>query len=107
MISTHILDTSLGRPAQAVKVQLEKEMNGSWSLVKEDLTNADGRINFDCAYEAGVYRLTFDVVAYMKQSGQDSFFQSTPVVFKKTDTKRKNHLPHQFNTYCYTTNSGS
>lgn len=107
MISTHILDTSLGKPAEAVKVQLEKDLNGTWILVKEDLTNTDGRINFDCAYEAGIYRLTFDVVSYMKQSGQDSFFQSTPVVFKITDTKRKYHVPLLLNPYGYSTYRGS
>ena len=42
-ISTHILDTALGRPAAAVPVTLAFMANGAWSLINEAVTDADGR----------------------------------------------------------------
>jgi 5-hydroxyisourate hydrolase len=107
MISTHILDTSKGCPAEAVTVTLDKEINGNWTTLKKDKTNADGRINFDCPYEKGIYRLTFDIISYLEQSGQESFFQSTPVTFKISDTNRKYHVPLLLNPYGYSTYRGS
>ena len=42
-ITTHILDTSLGKPATGIGVSLEKREDDSWLLVAQSLTNADGR----------------------------------------------------------------
>ena len=44
-ITTHVLDTSRGRPAQGVPVTLEIEAAGGWKLVGKGTTNADGRIS--------------------------------------------------------------
>lgn len=107
MISTHILDTSLGNPAKDVSVRLEKRVDGDWQTMFTDLTNADGRIAFDCPYEAGVYRLLFSVEDYFKKQGKESFFLITPVVFQITDTKRKYHVPLLLNPYGYSTYRGS
>ncbi len=108
MISTHILDTSLGKPAMDVVVTLEKQTtNGQWTLLKSDKTNSDGRINFDCDYVAGSYRLNFEIVDYFKTQNLESFFQSTPVLFKVTDTNRKYHVPLLLNPYGYSTYRGS
>ena len=107
MISTHILDTSLGFPAKEVSVTLEKEVNGKFTLLQKEKTNSDGRISFDCPYEPGTYRLTFDVVNYFREQGQDSFFQATPVSFKIKDTNRKYQVPLLLNPYGYSTYRGS
>ena len=42
-ISTHILDTSLGKPAAKVRVWLEREQQGQWRAIAEGTTDADGR----------------------------------------------------------------
>jgi 5-hydroxyisourate hydrolase len=107
MISTHILDTSLGMPAKDVHVILEKLEGTSWKKLLENKTNADGRIVFDCAYEEGDYRLTFDIEGYFKNNKQESFFLNTPVTFRITDTKRKYHVPLLLNPYGYSTYRGS
>jgi 5-hydroxyisourate hydrolase len=107
MISTHILDTSLGMPAKDVSVVLEKLEGLEWQKLFESKTNTDGRIAFDCAYEAGDYRLTFDIVDYFKSHNQESFFLNTPVAFRITDTKRKYHVPLLLNPYGYSTYRGS
>ena len=67
-ITTHILDTSRGKPAAGVPAALEFEAAGAWKLVGKGTTNADGRISDlvakDTLLAAGVYRLTFDTAAY-------------------------------------------
>lgn len=107
MISTHILDTSLGMPAKDVRVVLEKREGSNWKVLFEDKTNADGRIAFNTEYLEGDYRLTFDTVAYFKSNKQESFFLDTPVAFCITDTKRKYHVPLLLNPYGYSTYRGS
>lgn len=107
MISTHILDTSIGHPATGVSVKLEKRVEGEWKTLFNDVTNQDGRIVFDCPYEEGVYRLLFSVEEYFKSQKTESFFLTTPVVFNITNTKRKYHVPLLLNPYGYSTYRGS
>lgn len=107
MISTHILDTSLGMAAKDVHVTLEKYDGASWSVVSENKTNTDGRIIFDCQNVAGDYRLIFDIVDYFKSKNQESFFLNTPVTFRITDTKRKYHVPLLLNPFGYSTYRGT
>ncbi len=108
MISTHILDTSLGKPAMGVIVTLEKlTANEEWVLLKSEKTNSDGRINYECPYAVGTYRLSFEIVDYFKTQNLESFFQSIPVLFKLTDTNRKYHVPLLLSPYGYSTYRGS
>lgn len=107
MISTHILDIQLGTPAKDVEVILEKQKDGQWVSLKKDITNADGRINFDCPYESGRYRLTFQIEEYFRKNKLESFFLAIPVAFQITDTKRKYHVPLLLSPYGYNTYRGS
>ena len=43
-ISTHILDTSRGRPAEGVAVTLHAQQDGGWKELARGVTNADGRV---------------------------------------------------------------
>ncbi len=105
MISTHILDTSLGLPAAAVKVLLEKKSGEVWQPVAVGETNNDGRHAFACPAEAGDYRLTFFIEDYFR--GRESFFLNTPVSFRISDTARKYHVPLLLNPYGLSTYRGS
>lgn len=107
MISTHILDTSLGHPAQGVTVELEKKSGDQWTLVGREQTNADGRIAFACPAEAGTYRLQFQIEPYFRKSGLTPFFVQAPVIFEITNTGRKYHIPLLLNPYGYSTYRGS
>ena len=63
-MSTHVLDTSLGRPAGGVGVAL----SGSDGLLAEAVTDADGRISdLGGALEPGTYSLRFDSGAYFAE----------------------------------------
>lgn len=107
MISTHILDTSLGHPAKDVTVELALHDGKEWKLLSSSLTNADGRIAFDIPFEKGTYRLKFNIEDYFLKNGQAAFFVVAPVVFNITDTSRKYHIPLLLNPYGYSTYRGS
>ncbi|HXH74970.1 MAG TPA: hydroxyisourate hydrolase [Bacteriovoracaceae bacterium] len=105
MISTHILDTTKGLPAQNVTVLLELESASGWKEIGKDKTNTDGRIVFNNPKEKGVYRLTFSIEDYYKS--EEHFFMNTPIVFQIKDTDRKYHVPMLLNPYGYSTYRGS
>jgi 5-hydroxyisourate hydrolase len=107
MISTHILDTSVGDPAANVKVTLEKFSNDSWKEIAKGETNSDGRHAFDIVSEPGKYRLNFFTEDYFNRSNTPSFFLDTPVAFNITDTSRKYHVPLLLNPFGYSTYRGS
>lgn len=107
MISTHVLDTSAGNPAEKVKVTLEKFIDRVWVEIACGFTNDDGRHLFDVAYEEGKYRITFFTVDFFKRKNQPSFFLDSSVAFQITDTSRKYHVPLLLNPYGYSTYRGS
>ena len=107
MISTHILDTSLGRPAAHVTVELEKKSGDAWLPLGKETTNQDGRISFSAKSESGTYRLQFHVEEYFRAQYLTPFFTSVPVIFTVSDTNRKYHVPLLLNPYGYSTYRGS
>ncbi len=107
MISTHILDTTLGNPAAGVTVELAKYANDQWVDIGNAKTNQDGRIAFECAPIAGTYRLKFKIEEYLKQKNKDPFFIVAPVVFNITDINRKYHIPLLLNPFGYSIYRGS
>lgn len=107
MISTHILDTSVGNPAAGVKVSLQRRVDHEWKELSEGVTNDDGRFVFENEAVAGQYRILFEIDNYFKAQKVDSFFLKTPVIFNVTDTNRKYHVPLLVNPYGYSTYRGS
>jgi 5-hydroxyisourate hydrolase len=107
MISTHILDTSIGNPAAGVKVTLELFLNNEWKQIGEGCTNDDGRYAFDVERKEGKYRIHFFTQDYFQKSGTQHFFLDTPVAFNIVDTNRKYHVPLLVNPFGYSTYRGS
>jgi 5-hydroxyisourate hydrolase len=113
MISTHVLDTSKGLPAMGIAVKLQKSAStnfsdsSSWQNISEGITNADGRIVFDCEKNPGIYRLTFEIEKYLKAENKDFFFLQAPVVFKIENVNRNYHVPLLLNPFGYSTYRGS
>jgi 5-hydroxyisourate hydrolase len=105
MISTHILDTTLGTPAGDVEVILEKFQEEKWIIIDKNKTNTDGRILFNSSYEMGEYRLTFFTKEYYKNASH--FFLNPVIHFLITNTNRKYHVPLIINPYGYSTYRGS
>jgi 5-hydroxyisourate hydrolase len=112
-ITTHVLDTSLGRPARGVAVVLEvRDIEGrSWRPLGEGRTDDDGRITDLLAADhpllPGTYRLTFDVGAYYATRDTESFYGTIPLVFQVRATDEHYHVPLLLNPFGYSTYRGS
>jgi 5-hydroxyisourate hydrolase len=106
-ITTHVLDTALGRPAAGVAVRLEKQEGEAWAAVGASKTDADGRCR-DLAQEAvaGVYRLTFASGEYFTAMGRTSIYPEIAVTFT-TSGDAHYHLPLLLTDNSYTTYRGS
>jgi 5-hydroxyisourate hydrolase len=111
MISTHVLDTSIGRPATGIRVILESEDDGVWHRQADCVTDAEGRARDlmpgDAPRRAGRYRLTFDVAAYFAGRGVEGFFPSVIIVFDVRDTAQHHHVPLLLSPFGYSTYRGS
>lgn len=77
-ITTHILDTTTGKPAADISVCLYYWQNEQWGLIDQKKTDSDGRIkNFKISsFEKGKYQLIFKVEDYLLKYTQTPFFFS-------------------------------
>jgi 5-hydroxyisourate hydrolase len=130
-ITTHVLDTALGKPAPGISVNLEKLDGGGWLEVPDvavldgepaervrdapcgwvevavSVTDADGRCRtFAADAAAGDYRLTFDIGNYFKRQGRNSIYTEISITFT-CDGKGHYHLPLLLSDNSYTTYRGS
>ena len=111
-ITTHILDTSRGRPAAGVAVTLDLRVaENDWRQIGQGETDTDGRLRdlleSDTALVAGVYRLTFETGAYFAARGTESFYPVAVVVFEVRQTEEHYHVPLLLNPFGYSTYRGS
>ena len=106
-ITTHILDTVLGKPAAAIGVTLEKRTGDAWAIVNAGITDADGRCR-DLASAAGegVYRITFASAIYLEAQGRTTIYPEIAITFR-CDGKSHYHLPVLLTENSYTTYRGS
>ena len=107
-ITTHVLDTSRGRPAAGVAVALARETADGWVAVGRGATDADGRLKNLTGAEvaAGTYRLTFETGAYFAALGVESFYPRVAVIFS-VDAGEHYHVPLLVNPFGYSTYRGS
>ncbi|MGI8578182.1 MAG: hydroxyisourate hydrolase [Nocardioidaceae bacterium] len=108
-ISTHVLDTALGRPARHVFVRLEQVLDGQPTVIATTTTDDDGRSG-DLGgpdVSAGTYRLVFDIAAYHQATGQTGFFPEISVTFRLADAAEHYHVPVLVSPYTYSTYRGS
>ena len=110
-ITTHVLDTSCGRPAQGVPVTLEIEAAEGWKLIGTGTTNADGRISAlvppEANVAAGVYRLIFDTGKYFANRQVETFYPQVTIVFQLPDPAQHYHVPLLLSPFGYSTYRGS
>jgi 5-hydroxyisourate hydrolase len=105
-ISTHVLDTSRGRPATGVPVTLEVRSGGDeWRALGRGRTDADGLV--DGELTAGTYRLTFDTAAYFDACGVEGFYPLAQIVFEVRDPSQHHHVPLLLSPFGYSTYRGS
>ncbi len=111
-LTTHVLDTSHGRPAAGIVVRL---YDGNGALLRETRTNADGRCDAPLlegeTLRVGRYRLEFEVGAYFRARGtrlsEPPFLDLVPIVFAVADADAHYHVPLLVSPFGYTTYRGS
>jgi 5-hydroxyisourate hydrolase len=98
-LSTHVLDTSKGRPAGGIGVRLESR---GGDVLDHGVTDDDGRIG-SLGGELGpdAYVLRFDTGGYV-----NGFFPEVVIVFTIAD-ERHHHVPLLLSPYGYSTYRGS
>lgn len=108
-ITTHVLDTALGRPAAGVPVRLERLTSDGPATLADTRTNADGRVADLGPDRAGkgTYRLTFDTATYFGQTEQPCFFPEVTIGFSVTDADQHYHVPLLLSPFSYSTYRGS
>ena len=109
-ISTHVLDTATGLPAEGVPVSLAwRDDAGAWAELATGTTDADGRISdlatADAALIAGRYRVRFD----LESTGiaRASWYPEVSIVVDLAADAGHVHVPLLLAPYGYTTYRGS
>jgi 5-hydroxyisourate hydrolase len=110
-ITSHVLDTALGRPAPKVGVQLERQESAQiWQILASSMTNQDGRVTDllpEGALVPGCYRLVFDTAAYYQAAGQPVFYPEVSIVFEVESAAEHYHIPLLLSPFGYSTYRGS
>ena len=116
-LSTHVLDTMRGRPAQGVKVALYEVGASARGLLTQTTTNADGRTDAPLIsgepLRIGIYELQFDIGGYFSDAGPSPPFTSqrflgiVPVRFAIAEPEGRYHVPLLATPWSYTTYRGS
>ena len=111
-LTTHVLDTSTGRPAEGIRVELFG-LSESRHLIRKDRTNADGRIDSpmldDGDMVGGEYELVFYAGDYFADSvdGSNKFLNEVVIRFVIAEPDSHYHVPLLLSPFGYTTYRGS
>ena len=108
-ITSHVLDTALGRPAVGMPVALMQQVGGTWVPLAIAATDAQGRVA-DLGpdrLDAGRYRLIFDTASYFSSSGQIGFFPEVTLVFIIAGSGEHYHVPLLLSPFAFSTYRGS
>lgn len=114
-LTTHVLDTFHGRPANAMVIELWRIEGGLPVHVKTVTTNADGRVDGPLLegddLTAGDYELLFHVreyfVLHSGSAGASPFLSHVPVRFTVWDAAQHYHVPLLVTPWAYSTYRGS
>jgi 5-hydroxyisourate hydrolase len=112
-VTTHVLDTALGRPAAGVPVRLLRRTDGMAEGVADVLaserTDEGGRVSTlgPDTVEPGTYVIEFDTAAYFTATGQHGFFPEVTLVFTLADPTEHYHVPLLLSPFAYSTYRGS
>lgn len=106
-ITTHVLDTSRGRPAVGVPILLEV-WDERWQNAGRAWTDVDGRAKpLEIPLREGIWRITFDLAAWFGTQGIESFYPEAAIVFHVRDAGQHYHVPLLLSPFGYSTYRGS
>jgi 5-hydroxyisourate hydrolase len=109
-ITSHVLDTSKGRPAPGIIVTLFMESDHQWRELGRDVTNEDGRVTAladpDVVLPRGNYKLHFETGTYFEQRNIAPFYPSIEIIFH-VNSGEHYHVPLLLSPFGYSTYRGS
>ena len=114
-LSTHVLDTTQGKPGAGVRIELFAVGDGGRTLLKTDTTNADGRCGAPLlegdAMQPGRYELVFGAGDYFAAQGvalpEPRFIDQVTIAFGIADADQNYHVPLVVTPWSYSTYRGS
>ncbi|MFC6632878.1 hydroxyisourate hydrolase [Microbulbifer taiwanensis] len=114
-LTTHVLDTALGRPGQGIRIEVFRLQGGERARLTEVVTNDDGRCDAPIlegeAFVTGEYELVFHAGDYLSrqglESGEPRFLDVIPLRFGVADASQHYHVPLLLSPYSYSTYRGS
>jgi 5-hydroxyisourate hydrolase len=115
-LTTHVLDTALGKPAEGLKIELFHIDGDLRRHIKTVTTNTDGRVDggpilVGDSFKAGTYELMFHAGDYLRASGtplpHPAFLDLVPIRFGIADVAAHYHVPLLISPYGYSTYRGS
>ncbi len=114
-LTTHVLDTSTGKPAEGMRIELYRLYDDRRHLVCEMTTNDDGRTDSQILpsadFAVGVYELVFHAGAYLDATGvppeNPRFLDVIPIRFGISDLHAHYHVPLLISPFGYSTYRGS
>lgn len=114
-LTTHVLDTSQGKPGHGVAIRLFKIVDNSRQQMAATATNSDGRCDQPllegAALTTGVYELDFSVGEYFERMGvataKPAFLDVVTLRFGVADAQAHYHVPLVVTPWSYSTYRGS
>jgi 5-hydroxyisourate hydrolase len=103
-VSTHVLDSVLGRPAAGIAVRL---LAGG-DVLAEGVTDADGRCRLtEDPTAEGAHRLVFDTGAWFAAQDRPTFYPEVVLTFAVREPAEHHHVPLLLAPFAYSTYRGS
>ncbi|WP_390634148.1 hydroxyisourate hydrolase [Oryzibacter oryziterrae] len=115
-LTTHVLDTALGKPAAGLVIDLFELPDGTGRIfLKTATTNADGRVDQPLLagdeFRTGQFELVFHAGDYLRKQGtllpQPPFLDIIPIRFGIADAEGHYHVPLLLSPFSYSTYRGS
>ena len=114
-LTTHMLDTASGKPAEGVKIDFSVLEGEAYKLIRTVHTNADGRnaepLLTPDNMKAGQYQLVFYIAEYFTKLGtvlpNPPFLDKAVIQFGMADATSHYHVPLLASPWSYTTYRGS
>ena len=106
-VSTHVLDTSLGKPASGISVTLERD----GEVIGSGTTDRDGRVSALLGsgkeLASGAYDLIFSVDEYFARTERAAFYARIVISFRVGQASEHYHVPLLLSPFGYSTYRGS